>query len=342
MFKYFTDSSNTESEYAYPVGRIRQLENTLLAKDTLDKMIEAKDLHSCFNIFLDSGFRTDKTEMIDPENFEEFLEQELYLTYKIIKDIAPYPFIYDMFAINYDFHNIKVLLKSRFAKKRYSKILSRIGILDINNLNKAIEEDRFNEIPIFFELAIKKVISEYTKIPDPEIIDLILDKEKFTLMEELIKDRKIPFLEEFIKINIDLVNLIAAVRLKIREEDKNYLRKVLIDKGNISIKSFQDVFDSPLSSWITKFLKTNYEKIVEIGLKTYETQSSLLEIERLKDNFILDYVKIGKNITFGVEPLIGFIVAKENDIKNIRIILTGKINNWPAIRIKERIRDAYV
>lgn len=342
MFKYFTDSSNTESEYAYSVGRIRQLENTLLEQDTLNKMIEATDLGSCFNILLDSGFRSDRTEVIEPENFEEFLEEELFLTYKIIKDIAPYPFINDVFAINYDFHNLKVLLKSRYAKKRYSEILSSIGIVDINNLNKAIEEEKFSEIPLFFELAIKKVISEYNKVHDPEIIDLILDKEKFTLIWELMKDKQIAFLEEFIKMNIDLGNLLAAVRLKVREEDKNYLTKVLIDKGNISIKSFQDIFDSPLSSWITKFLKTNYEKIVEIGLKAYETQGSLMEIERLKDNYILDYVKIGRNITFGIEPLIGFIVAKENDIKNIRIILTGKINNWPAIKIKERLRDVYV
>jgi len=342
MFKYFTDKSNMDSEYTYAVGSIRQLENTLLGQENLDKMIEATNLDSCLNILLESKFKSGGAENINPQNIEEFLETELFLTYKIIKEIAPYPFIHDIFAINYDFHNLKVLIKSKYTNKNYSETTSKIGLVDINNLNKAIDEEKFANIPLFIELAIKKVFSEYNKESDPEIIDVILDQERFYLICEILKDKKIPFLDEFIKINIDLNNLIAAVRSKIREEDKNYLNKVLIDKGHISVKKFQDIFDSPLQSWNVKFSKSQYENIIENGLKAYETDNSLIELERQKDNYILDYVKIGKNITFGIEPLVGFIIAKENDIKNIRIILTGKINNWSAKKIKERMRDTYV
>ena len=66
-----------------------------------------------------------------------------------------------------------------------------------------------------------------------------------------------------------------------------------------------------------------------------------MELEKFKDNFILNFTKIGKYITFGIEPLIGFITAKENDIKNIRIILSGKLNKNSENKIKERLRDAY-
>ncbi|MCG2820781.1 MAG: V-type ATPase subunit, partial [Candidatus Atribacteria bacterium] len=114
------------------------------------------------------------------------------------------------------------------------------------------------------------------------------------------------------------------------------------DDGNFNLKNIADMFDSPLSSWNTKFIKTDYEGVVEMGLKGYQENNSLTEIERLRDNFILDFVKIGKFITFGVEPLIGFITAKENDIKNIRIILSGKLNKLSPSKIKERVRDVYV
>lgn len=67
-----------------------------------------------------------------------------------------------------------------------------------------------------------------------------------------------------------------------------------------------------------------------------------MELEKLRDNYILNFSKIGKYVTFGIEPLVGFITAKENDIKNIRIILSGKLNNISNDKIKERIRDTYV
>ena len=63
---------------------------------------------------------------------------------------------------------------------------------------------------------------------------------------------------------------------------------------------------------------------------------------KLKLNFIINFTKVGKLITFGIEPLVGFMVAKENDIKNIRIILSGKLNKLLPSTIKESVRDTYV
>ena len=38
----------------------------------------------------------------------------------------------------------------------------------------------------------------------------------------------------------------------------------------------------------------------------------------------------------------GYLWAKEIEVKNIRLILVGKINRLPAGAIRERIRDVYV
>jgi V/A-type H+-transporting ATPase subunit C len=35
-------------------------------------------------------------------------------------------------------------------------------------------------------------------------------------------------------------------------------------------------------------------------------------------------------------------LAKENEIRIIRIIMVGKINNMPTDSIRERLRDVYV
>jgi len=342
MIRYFTDSSNTETEYTYAVGRIRELERKLLNKVLLDKLIESYDLPSSINLLIEGGLDSYGFDIYNHADFEDSLNKELIRTYKVIKVISPYPFIYYVFALNYDFHNLKVLIKSKYLKKKYTECLSEIGTINIKNLIMAIEEEKYAEIPVSFESAVRKTISEYKKLQDPGIIDLVLDKERYNIISNILKDIEAPFLKDFIEMNIDLNNIITAIRTKIRGEDKSFLKKVLIDKGNLDLKNIIDIFDSPLSSWNAKFAKTDYEKVVEIGLKSYETKGSLTEIERLVDNYILNFVKIGRFITFGMEPLVGFIVAKENDIKNIRIILSGKLNKLSPAKIRERIRDVYV
>ena len=65
-------------------------------------------------------------------------------------------------------------------------------------------------------------------------------------------------------------------------------------------------------------------------------------LEKLVDNFIMNMMKNAKIIPFGVEPLIAYIYAKETEIKIIRIIMVGKLNNISAEVVRERLRDSYV
>ncbi|MDK2799758.1 MAG: V/A-type H+/Na+-transporting ATPase subunit [Clostridiales bacterium] len=47
-------------------------------------------------------------------------------------------------------------------------------------------------------------------------------------------------------------------------------------------------------------------------------------------------------MAFGIEPLVAYLMAKENEIKIVRIIMVGKINNISNEIIRERLREAYV
>ncbi len=90
------------------------------------------------------------------------------------------------------------------------------------------------------------------------------------------------------------------------------------------------------------FSKTDYEALVSEGIKYWQDNKSLTRIEILKDNYLLDLLKIGKYTSFGLESIIGYIYAKENDIKNIRIILNAKKYLLSKNIIKNNVRDTYV
>lgn len=53
-------------------------------------------------------------------------------------------------------------------------------------------------------------------------------------------------------------------------------------------------------------------------------------------------MKDSKFVTFGPERILSYIYAKETEIKLIRIIMVGKLNNVAEEVIRERLRDSYV
>ncbi len=351
MFKYFTADTNNQEEYAFANGIVRKLEKELLTKELLDRMIKSSDALSALKILTESDLNDYSFDLNNPANFEHSLNQELLHTYDIIKNISKvstFNFLYFTFACKYDFHNIKMLVKSKYLKKDISnELLSPIGTIDIEKLNLAIKDEKYEDLPDSFEFLIKKTFSEYSKFKDPEIIDFILDKERYIMIFNKITEVEIietdeDFLRRFIKINIDLNNIMSCIRAKIRGERKSLAKEFLIPEGDFKIENIIEIYDSPLSSWFEKLIHTDYKNIIETGINYFQKNNSLMELEKLRDNFILNFSKIGKYITFGIEPLIGFITAKENDIKNIRIILSGKLNKLSPDQIKERVRDTYV
>jgi V/A-type H+-transporting ATPase subunit C len=254
MFKYFTADTNNQEEYAFANGRIKKLEKGLLNKDILDRMIKSSDAVSALKILTESGLNDYSFDLNNPANYENSLNQELLKTYDIIKNISKvstFNFLYFTFASKYDFHNIKILIKSKYLKKDISnELFSPIRTIDIEKLNSAIKDEKYEDIPDSFEFLIKKTFSEYSKFNDPEIIDFILDKERYIMIFNKIKEVEIIeteelFLRRFIKINIDLNNIISCIRAKVRGDRKSFTKEFLIPEGDFKIENIVEIYDSP-------------------------------------------------------------------------------------------------
>ena len=56
----------------------------------------------------------------------------------------------------------------------------------------------------------------------------------------------------------------------------------------------------------------------------------------------MSHIEKAKYKSFGIEPLIAFYIAKDAEIKNVRIILSCKHNELPPQTIRERVRKLYV
>ena len=68
---------------------------------------------------------------------------------------------------------------------------------------------------------------------------------------------------------------------------------------------------------------------------------SFTALEKLCDDALIQYAKQAKYISFGLEPLIAYAVAKQMEIKSARIILAGKKAGINEGLLRERVRETY-
>jgi V/A-type H+-transporting ATPase subunit C len=342
MLKYINENTNTQEEYGYACARIRELEKTLLNQETLDKMLEAKDLDNALKIVSESSVDEYIFENAQYESIDNHLTGILGKTIKIIKDISPYPFLSELVNWKYDFHNLKVILKSKLLSKEEALPTYDIGNIKQDLLRAAVFEGKYQAIPMLIERYIKQAEEEYAKSEDIQLVDNLLDKGYYEAIFKLLQNFNQPFLSYFYKIEVDLMNIMISCRCKVRYIKKSQLSEILIKYGNFSTQKILGIYENSVHSWPNYFQKTGYSELVENGIKYWQQDNSLLELERLVDNYILDLLKIGKYTSFGLESIVSYYYAKEYDIKNIRMILNGKRYHLPKDVIQKNLRNCYV
>ena len=73
----------------------------------------------------------------------------------------------------------------------------------------------------------------------------------------------------------------------------------------------------------------------------YDQQPRLREIDR-QLRMTMAQAARARRVPFGVEVVIGFVAAREAELSNVRIIMTGRMAGIPADTIRERLRESYV
>jgi vacuolar-type H+-ATPase subunit C/Vma6 len=108
---------------------------------------------------------------------------------------------------------------------------------------------------------------------------------------------------------------------------------VLVEPGKLGASFFSEHY-SDSSDVINQALNfKGFGKIISA-----ENSES---IGLLCDNMLIEFMKKAKSIALGPEPLIAHYFAREFEMMNIRIILTGRLNALPTETIRERLRVSY-
>ncbi|MGI6112985.1 MAG: V-type ATP synthase subunit C [Mahellales bacterium] len=330
------------TNYAYAVSRIRVLENQLLSRDKIDRMLEAADAEDAFKVLAETDYGTHMGDIREAHRYEVVLSKELQRVYALIRGLIPEPGIMEMFSLKYDIHNIKVLYKNRFLNIEGALPLIDVGSFPIDKLTEMINEKDYRDLPTPIADTLRKLDDTSTVRPDPQQIDLTLDRAMFDVINDMAGRFKYPFLKELAAIQADTVNIMSYLRIKAMDGDGHMLNGVMVKGGKLNVSLLIDMADQPVDTLSSRLEHSPYGPLLREGIDFFLKTGKLSRLEKLADDYIMGYLKEHKNNPFGPEALIGYLLAKENELKIIRIIMVGKINGIKSQVIKERLRDVYV
>ena len=324
------------------IPRLRVYETRLLDKAKIDRMIDSSSAEDALKVLQETEYANVMSNVKRAEDYEEVLSSELKRVFSVLYDISPERKLVDIMSIKYDYHNAKVLIKGKILKKDFSHMIIPIGMEDPVKLKYAIDNEYFRDLNPIIREAIEVSLEDFTSNKDPQRIDVIIDKYMFEAISTISKEIKDSFLEKYIKSLIDLTNIKTLLRVKKQNKSRDFLQVVLVEGGAIDNDKLLALLSDSVENIVSKLSYTDYSEVLKQGIEAFSKTGSVSVLEKLSDNYIMDLMKNAKYVSLGIEPVLAYLYAKENEIKIIRIIMVGKLNNIAGEVIRERLRDSYV
>jgi ATP synthase, subunit C len=327
-------------DYGQSVVTIRILEKKLLTRNRLERMIEAQTPEEVLKLLGETEYSQDMADIHGSQDYEIILKRETERVFSIVRNMIKNTGIVDVLSLKYDYHNLKVLLKSKITGKDFSSLLMQAGTIDASKF-KVKFESQSNDLPQEIMEAIDEVQKDFEENHNPQRIDIIVDKHYFRNLSRLAKEIDVKVITDYVEGLIDFQNMITLFRVQKQKRDARFLETVIFEGGTISKNKIVASINDNTDTILNKFKKEKLGSYLVKGLEAFSETKRLSELEKISDNYLMELNKESKYVVFGPEPLFTYLVAKEREINAVRMIMVSKINNISSDKIRERLRETY-
>lgn len=328
-----------DGSFAFATGRIRALEAKLLKKAHYQRLLDTADAGEAWRALAELGYTKAAERKLD--EYEDTLTRELRDLYALVMELSPAPERTAWLQRRYDFHHMKVYLKAKLlGEDPRESVLDGVGIVPPKLIEVSVNTGVWSELPGELAAAGQRALREYESTRQAQIIDTVIDQELFSYLHAVTSGHT--FAETLVAIWADLLNLRSLVRMKLLARARLSLARVLVPGGSLESSRLLALMDAGIETWADELRHTPYSEVISRGLAHLTEKRSLALFEKLSDDFVMEFLKRAKLALYGAEPLIAYVLAKEAELKNIRIILVGKRNGVAKETLAERLREPYV
>jgi V/A-type H+-transporting ATPase subunit C len=326
-----------DTDFLYISTHLRSLENRLLSRERMERMLEARTDEDAARVLSECGYTG--LEKLSSESLSRSLSQARAETFSELASFSPNRDIVDVFRIKYDYHNAKALIKCAHSGRSAQNMLMDAGRYTPEEMTAAVLQSETGSLSSALSRAIEAASEVLSTTGDPQRADFLLDSACYQEMLATAKSSGSSFLQSYVRLQIDAANLKSAVRGLRMKKSVDFLKKVLLSGGNVSVESISGVYTT--GGNLETVFSGRLQEAAVLGDEAVKGGRQTA-FEKACDNALNTYLQESRMVPFGDSVLIAFAAAKENEITAARIIMSGRMAGVSTEAIRERLRDAYV
>jgi len=327
-----------QPSYIYANARLGVVQTRLLTMERIGRIDEAKTADEALKALLEVGYGGNR-EVHSAFDFQQLIDEELRKAYEFVYEITPDKELTDLFLVQFDYHNIKALVKNRLLEVDDDAQLFMVGAEPIEKI-KAAEH---------LAETLEALDQKLTGRINPQALDTFVDQAMFQYIFEVLRTpefakrlKKVPFLKDYFEAQSDFANVITLLRARSAKLSREEFAALLMPQANIPRGKLLEAFDQQLDSVARLIAEGPAASAIARGVDEYQKTGSTVQLERMRDDFLLGLVRAHKHNNFGIEPIIGYLLAREQEARAVRLVMTAKLNGIAGDVVRERLRELYV
>ncbi len=305
-------------------------QSKLIGKDRYNRMLDSSSGISAFKIAQEANFG------LGASNLKAASAKETNALVDFIKNQCPFVQIKEYFLSQYDFLNAEALVKSKYLKLDWSNLVSNYGLIDVNSLAQNIKDDDYEQLYPSLKMALENADKMFVEgTAEGFLINNLFIKAYY---QYLIKAVKMPLLKVTLSEKIDLINLIAAFRAK---GDDALKKEMFISGGKLSLQRINEIVNMGYETVKNEFMFSEKRDFYEKIFFDAKEGRPLISSENELDSFLLKRLKEDRFDLDNEKEFLLYCLYKQNEIKNVNIIVVGLNSGLNKAQISERLRECY-
>lgn len=320
------------ADYASAVAAVRAAEVQLLDSADMERIISAKSVKEAAAALYAKGLKLPERE----SEISAALEGGLVSAWEFLRDYVPESRELEILLYRNDFHNLKAALKSLIANTDPERCFVRPALIDPEGMARAVSMGDYDFLPAYMRDPAEQAYRALTENSDGQLAEVILDSAALLAMQRAAEECGSEFMRGYAEEMSVCADIKTAYRGAAAGKREEFLEAAVAGSASLAKEPLISAALRGKDSVITYLESTVYAELGE-ALK-----ESAAAFEKLCDERVTALGLEAKRVCFGTDPLAAYYLAKEAEVRNLRIIFVCKGLGVSEEAIRERVRRLYV
>ena len=326
-----------QPSYAYACARISALEKSLFGKDAVRRMAEGS-LEDALRLLSDAkyGNLPDATG----EDTERMIESVRRQTAQTVRELSPDSSLTDLFFLQTDAHNLKVLIKARLLGASEAAWLEG-GLFSREQISQMVADMKYDLLPEDMAEAMRRLEAKLKISQEPQLVSVYADYGYHAHCLNAAKSMKEPFVRQYFEALCDFNNVITFLRMRAMGAQKEDLKEVLLPNAGVQCEALINAYELSAETLNKAISGSVAKSALQEGLNQMLVSGNISALEKSRDDYLLSLVNAHRHESMTIFPIVGYYLARDREAKAVRLIMTVKRNGLDDAVIAERLRELY-